>query len=395
MEDFHRTKRTIYIILAVIILAILGFWAYQPLLPEVPARREPASQDRATGRIPEGAGGSQNTPTLPLEPGVGTTTRFAEESPALLKLTNFPVVSPSLNPAEDRILFYQKNGGDLNSIDFRGEDSRQISNLTVIGILEAEWSPSRDRAVVRYLDQDTIKSFLHIGTSSIAVLPSGIRSAAFSPNGKELAYLISQEDKYSLIVTDAAGRNPRTIASTLLQDANLSWPSADRIILETAPSAYAEGYAFTVSRSTGSQSKILGPLFGLTANWSKYSLSAFLSHAATRAGDLSVSLYGINSVVLKNIPPTLADKCVWTDGNELYCAVPRTIPTRILWPDDYLRGELNTSDRVVLIDAGGGGVREILNQGNFDISNLILTKNKERLFFVDRRDGALWTYKIR
>ena len=47
---------------------------------------------------------------------------------------------------------------------------------------------------------------MHIGTSSIAVLPQDIKSFSWSPDGKSLAYLTPKDGALNLVIADSAGR---------------------------------------------------------------------------------------------------------------------------------------------------------------------------------------------
>ncbi|TSD05025.1 MAG: hypothetical protein Greene071436_8, partial [Parcubacteria group bacterium Greene0714_36] len=54
----------------------------------------------------------------------------------------------------------------------------------------------------------------------------------------------------------------------------------------------------------------------------------------------------------------------------------------------------NPSDRIVAIDRMTRAISPVFDEGNFDMANLLATKDKKRLFFVNRRDGTLWTLKL-
>ncbi|MFY9463359.1 MAG: hypothetical protein WAP52_04215, partial [Candidatus Sungiibacteriota bacterium] len=64
-------------------------------------------------------------------------------------------------------------------------------------------------------------------------------------------------------------------------------------------------------------------------------------------------------------------------------------------PDRYLSGEFNTSDRIVAVDLIKNNVEELFNENDFDMTDLIAAAEKNYLFFVNRRDGTLWSLKLR
>lgn len=385
-----RTKRVIWILLGIILLGVLGYVAYRRLLP-TPAATEESGQV-ITGRpLPSPAtpqtlepGGSAGPAPLPDLPSI------SEER--LVRLTDFPVVAPALNKDETRVLFYKKSGGDLFASDFSGKKLEKQSNLTIIGLIEAVWQKGGGRAVVRYTDGDTIKSFLQIGTSTIAMLPQGITSAVWSPDGALLAYTRPGEDRLELAITDVSGKNPRAVFQTPLMDASIAWITADIVIFSTAPSSAADGYFFAWSGRDSSFTKIFGPERGLTGLWSPDGTTALISSGR----DLALTLYDRakrESAALSLA--TLAEKCVWADTATIFCAIPQDVPPGTVLPDAYLRGEFNPSDRIVMIDARTRAVSPVFDEGEFDMASILATKDKKRLFFVNRRDGTLWTLSIR
>lgn len=392
MNDLTTQKRIIYIILGIIILGLLGFFLYRFFAPGAGAPGTP--QAGVTGLVqpttPIGAGERR-----PEELQPGETIEVGPEQ-RLIKLTDFSVISPSLNKNEDKILFYKKDGGDLYSSDFKGAKLEKISNLTILGLVEAVWSPARDRAAVFYLDQETLKAFLHIGTSSIAILPQDIKSFSWSPDGRSLVYLLPKDDKLSLIIGDSSGKNTRTAYSTSLLDAKISWVSSDKIMFSTAPSGLAPSFIFSFSRASGDFVKLFGPFLGLTSFWSPDGSRALISTTGSGGKNLKITVG--DSAGKTQFDPgvkTIADKCIWSGSKEAYCAVPKNIFPETVWPDDYLQGAVNTQDSIVHLNLDKKETREIFNQENFDISNLIVSKNKDYLFFVNRLDGMLWTLKMK
>lgn len=333
------------------------------------------------------------TPT-PTQSGTPSTLPIEQK---LLQLTDFPIVSPSLMATGDRIMFYKKDGGDLFASDFDGRKREKISNLTIVGLLEALWSPRKDRAAITYLDDETLKTFLHIGTSSVIALTQNIQSSAWSPDGKSFAYVTPRGDRLDLVIADAAGKNQKTVFSTPVTDASIRWATSDKILFTTAPSGLAEGYSFVFFRAQGVFNRLLGPLFGLQILPSPDGARLLSSLTDLSGKNPVVSIRdAAGKLIFTTDIHTIADKCIWAGAKKLYCAVPKTIPRETLWPDDYLRGEINTSDRISALDLETKSQEELFGEeDNFDISNLIITKDEKTLFFVNRIDGTLWRLKLK
>lgn len=320
-----------------------------------------------------------------------------QAKPVLVQLTDFPVIGPSLNKEETKILFYKKDGGDLMSSALDAPVHEQIANLTVIGLVDAFWSPKRDRAALFYADGDSLKSFLHIGESTVVPLPLNLVSLSWSPSGSEFAYLRKDDDALhsSLATASAAGANHRTVAALPLRDAHISWITSNTISLQSRPSGLAPGSLYHFSRSTGFLRRLIGPFNGLQALWSDDGARALITYTDAKGrnprlaiadddGDLSQESNAI----------TTPGKCAWAGAKELWCAVSDSLPEQSVFPDEYLQGGLSGGDRLVRFDFTKKESSYTLSQSSFDMSHLIITKAKDYLFFINRKDGTLWSLRL-
>jgi hypothetical protein len=394
--NLSRTKIIIASVAVLIIFGGAALWLYGRIGPATPI--PPQEQPGVSGGTAPGGGASLPPQAVPQNPAPESFPVAANPAQRLTRLTDFAVVAPSLNKSGDRILFYKKDGGDLYAADFDGKNQTKLSNITIVGILDAVWSPARDRAAVSYLDGDTIKSFLHIGTSSVAVLPAGITSAAWSPDGKSLAYTRHNGGDLELTISDAGAKNGKVVFRTPLPDARITWVSADRIVFATPPSGLAEGYLFAYSRASGSFERIFGPVYGLMARWSPYDTRMMASYTPRGGGRVFTRVVNPLDPAPKDsreLPATtLADKCVFAAKEELWCTIPRTLDGALPLPDRYLAGEFASSDRIVRIDLIKNNTEEIFDENDFDIGDLVADAAKNYLFFVNRRDGTLWSLRL-
>lgn len=348
------------------------------------------------GKIETGGVGGDIPPGGELPVPAPSATSNATHAEKVIHLTDFPVVGPAINKDESRIAFYKKDGGDGITSSFDGKAQEQFSHTTILGLIEAVWAPTKDRAVIRYLDGDTIKSFLHIGTSTIVTLPAGIHSAAWSPDGKSFAYVIPQGEALDLFTADANGKNAKKIFSSILRDASIQWVTNDLIAFTTAPSGFADGFLFVYSQSTGTLTQIAGPGRGFSARFSPDGARVLIGFTDTAGKNPQLRILTNQGVGLFELPfRTLPEKCTWTAVEEFYCGVPSFIPFENTLPDDYLRGELNTNDRIIRADLKKKETEEIVGVTGHDVSDLLVTKKKEYLFYANRVDGTLWSVRLK
>ncbi len=390
--NLQQTKRIIYILLGILVLALIAFLLWRYLIAPAGERIE-APGERVTGRVPEAVVRPEGKTPETLKP--GETLEVAPEQ-ILTRLTDFPVIAPSLNQQEDRILFYKKEGGDLFSSGFGGENQEKLSRITVVGMINAFWSPARDRAAVFYLDGDSLRGFLHIGTSSVATLPQDIESFSWSPDGKSLAYLRTSTAGLELVVSDANAKNQRVIFETPIRDAKIRWVAEDAIYFLTAPSGFADGYTFRYRPSSGSFNKLVGPIFSLWGVWSPDGSRLLTSETIRGKNTLRLAARDANGEeIFSPAVGTFAQKCVFVETKEAWCGVPKILPPKGVLTDEYLRGEISTSDKIVAINFEEREVRNLFDSGDFDVSDLVTTKDKSYLFWVNRKDGTLWSLKLK
>ena len=402
MDPLARKKRIIYITLTLVIaLSAAGFYLWRSISPATPPAKEEAQGiiDRIVGKI-FGAPKPPPPPTLPPEtvppPPPPTTEELKiNEEKQLLQLTDFAVIAPSLDAKQARILFYKKDGGDMMASAFHSVIPEKLSHVTIVGLLKGIWAPAKDRAFLHYLDGEEVKSFLHIGTSTVVLFPFNVQSFSWSPSGTQIAYTLRNGTELDLIIADASGKNARTIFRTPLASTHLQWVSSDEILFTTTPSSRAEGHAFFYHPSSGAFTKILGPFYGLMVHFSPNGQGALFSHVERGGKNLTLSHYDARTGRSTDLGvATLPEKCAWAGIDTVYCAVPRT-STAEQWPDQYLRGENASSDKIVRITLKNNGIETVFDEGLYDMQDLFLTSNEQILGFVDRHDGTLWRLKLK
>lgn len=397
MDPLARKKRIIYITLMLMVaLSAAGFYLWRSITP--PAKEEPQGIfERIFGKI-FGAPEPPPPPTTPppgaIPPPPAEKIEINEQK-KLLQLTSFAIISPSLDAKETRILFYKKEGGDMMASAFHSIVPEKLSHITIVGLLESIWAPTKGRALLRYLDGEEVKSFLHVGTSTVVLFPFNVQSFSWSPSGTQIAYTLRNGNGLDLVIADASGNNARTIFRTPLVSTHIQWVTADEIIFTTTPSSMAEGHAYIYRLSSGAFTKILGPLYGLMIRFSPNGTYALFSHVKRGGKNLTLSHYNTaNGQSIDLGIATLPEKCAWAGTDTLYCAVPHTVADA-QWPDQYLRGENTSSDKIVRIALKDNSTETVFDERIYDMQDLFITGDENILGFIDRHDGTLWRIKLK
>jgi len=294
------------------------------------------------------------------------------------------------------IRYIERATGHVWEIDPRGENKTRISNTTIPGIFEVIWSPTGERAVLKYFSEGklSILSALFKGSSTQGTfLSSDVTDVVFSPNGDRIGYVITQEGETKIISATPENKLPRVRFRSPFSSWKISWPEEENMYLLTRPSAFIEGFFYRLNFSSGALLKITGPASGLEAKTngafvivsqfdpSRKAIRSVVEDLKTRETKL------LSSSILAILP----EKCTWSRKarNIIFCAASSFSP-RVSYPDDWYKGKVTFSNKLLKIDIKTLSVTNYeLPQGS-DVAEPFLTKDESALFFINKRDGSLW-----
>jgi hypothetical protein len=170
------------------------------------------------------------------------------------------------------------------------------------------------------------------------------------------------------------------------------------VLLQTKSSQTVPGFLYSVSLPSGEPQKIIGNINGLTALPSP-NLQKILYSESTRGG-IILRIYDRKEKKTLNLEiMALPEKCVWNiDSTIVYCAVPEYLPTAE-YPDAWYQGVVSFDDSVWKIDTKTGKITSVFSPEDFsapkmDMANLMLSPNKDFLFFINKVDSTLWGYEL-
>lgn len=223
----------------------------------------------------------------------------------------------------------------------------------------------------------------------------GAKSTAFSPDAKKIVYYISDSKNNSLFISDADGRNQKTLIKNLqLRDIILSWPKTNQIIMTSRPSGLVRGGLWWFDTNNSKLVKVIGDLPGLEAVFSPKGDEFIYSYVSQNGQNPILAVYrnGVSKKIT-NVS-TLVDKCAWSDDSiNIYCAVPKSWPDSAVLPDDYYKNVISTIDDIWKINTETGA-KNIVFENMEDISNLALNDNEDSLIFILKSSGFLYQLKL-
>ena len=165
--------------------------------------------------------------------------------------------------------------------------------------------------------------------------PQGLEDVAFAPKNGTYFYYTSNSIYAQGFTKDIKTGVSKNIWQSPLTEWNVSWPTEDNIAIASRSASNVPGFLYFLSPKTGSVTKVLGNVLGLSSKISPDGKSLILSK--TVDGIIKTSLYTIatgNEIPLA--VDTLAEKCVFDPlvYTIIYCATPEVSPTE-KYQDDW------------------------------------------------------------
>ena len=166
--------------------------------------------------------------------------------------------------------------------------------------------------------------------------------------------------------------------------------------ITTKPSFDIEGYTYKID-SNGNLEKMMGPLRGLTTNYSPDASKIIFSKVLNE--NIVSGLYNEDENRQYSLGfNTLPEKCGWSyDSKIIYCGVPSSMSGNL--PDNWYMGITSFSDSIVSYNTETLG-NEILvfngvdNTEFMDIINVQVSPSGDFILFQNKKDLSLWSYEI-
>ncbi len=304
-------------------------------------------------------------------------------------------------PADVEVRFIERQSGNIYTFRVHDRVLSRISNRTLPGIQEAVWSTDGARAFVRYLARSTD------GTERVDTyaLPADGGEGYFLEANLEQVAVQGTSTVFSLLpntsgsiasLSNQDGTNVRTLFNSAISRLRAGFSGTD-IVATTKASSGLDGYSFLVSRETGSFTRILGPLRGLSALPNTQGTSVLYSYVDQNRTYLQV--LDLTSRVATPLPlSTLAEKCAWAPGGRaVFCGVPTAVAGNM--PDDWYQGAATFTDRIWRIDLDTRLATLVVDpvqvaEVGIDAVALTVDSETDTLVFTNKKDGTLWVYDL-
>lgn len=411
------SKKTAIILILGIVFLLIGLFLYFYLTPE-----KTNLPNRNNSEIEFGDTSKENTPGE--ESGVTEEERGTEteeiDGPTntLRQIFSEPTAGANIFTRNKEVFvrFVERSNGNIYETKRDSAQTIRLTNKTIPKIQETIWDKNPDSLVLRYLNddrEDQIESFsgkIKVSTSTTneflgditgLFLPPNIKTISGSSLGGKIVYLQNKlnSDNSYIFTSNFDGSNKTQVAEIPLSEISLSWPKSNTIAVLTKPSFRYPGFLYFINPNEGILRKVIGGPLGLNtlvnaqANGILYSRTNNKSEPMLNYFDLNNN----NNINLEI--KTLSDKCIWgkKDPSSVFCAVPKTIPTKEL-PDAWYQGKISFNDNFWKIELETGKSSLIYDTSiggeNLDATDLQISDSDDFLVFTNKKDLTLWGLKI-
>jgi len=299
------------------------------------------------------------------------------------------------------VQYYNENDNYFYRINSNGELER-MSDQQFYNVDDVTWSSVGDKAVIEY--PDGRKIMYNFETEKQVTLQSHWHDFSFSPSGDSLVSKsigLEPENRF-LITSNDDGSNARAIEA-IGENANLvydTWSPNNQVI-----ALYTEGVDFDRQKvffigqngenfqSTTIQGRGFDPVWSTDGDTLLYSVYNSNDNFNPRLWVVGGSPDNIGQGRTNLEIQTWASKCSFANNNEIYCAVPKSLPEGAgLFPE--LADE--SEDILYRIDLTNG-TKEIIAipETAYNISNIVVPTDESAIYFTDKTDNSLFKINLK
>ncbi len=337
-------------------------------------------------------------------------TESNKDLPSFFRLSEVPISGAVgfLKNNSTYIRYTDRATGHIYDINPRTLEKIKITNITQPKIYDALFKADGSGVIYRSLKDDgdeIINTSIDLvppkGTSTETlysevptVLRGDIRNIAVSNSGR--VAFVSRGDG-GVFVSQFNGTSPQKLFASSFTNWLIYW-TANSIIITAKPSAYADGYSYKLNASTGSLTRIAGPLYGFNLLINQPENKAILSYLEE---DRIRTIYkDLKTDLQSELPSTFAEKCVWShkQTSVVYCASP-VGGVLVGEPDLWYQGKSHYLDQIWVINPETT-LDEILIDPkkdfnvDIDVIDPFLTPDEDYLIFTNKNDLSLWALKL-
>jgi hypothetical protein len=400
MNFFSKYKRIFMIAGFLLIVALFAFllfrFFFRPAAPEQLPPSGPAAT--STGQLPSAGAGAGVTPggelgtsTLPAGEAIKKADAKAlgglTEAP---KVNDAPVLNSTLSKNGSGVQYYNQADGKFYYIDAAGQ-AVSLSDKVFYNVSNVVWASGKNKAIIEYPDQ--AKILYNFDTKKQITLPSHWNDFNFSADGSQIVLksMASDPDNNWLAVAndDGSGATPIEQIGANADTVISSWsPNNQTIAMYTKGIDLNRQEVFFVGlngenfKSTIVEGRGFDPVWSTAGDRLAYSVYSTDDDLKPRLWAVNAQGDSIGSGRQSLDIATWGSKCAFADDTTMYCGVPESLEKGAgLFPEMAAQ----TRDNLYQINIETGEKKLVaVPDGDFNMSDLVVTANGANLFFTDK-----------
>jgi hypothetical protein len=225
-------------------------------------------------------------------------------------------------------------------------------------------------------------------------LPDNIKNIAISSDQKELLRLTQEGEQSTILSSNSIDKNKKELLRHPLKEWLLSWVNKDGIFMQTKASGVTNGFLYKLNTKDKRLVRVLGDINGLTTSVSPSGNFVFYSQS-TLNGFVSKILNTKTGETFDTGLSVLPEKCAWLKNEDLICAGESFLP-QATYPDAWYAGIVSFSDKIIRVYTQNNTFDVIYSgdEETFDMTNLQVNEQTNKLFFIDKNTGFLWEFSL-
>ncbi len=301
---------------------------------------------------------------------------------------DFWVSDISTSTEDTSSVFYIDVNGNIHKVSSNNEGDEIIASSPG-EFLPVSVISNKDGSISAILFEDGSWKLFYVKDYSWENFDSSVSSVAFSPDGANVSYIESKEDKLDIYTYDLSENSGgiTLVLSISGYDMNVSWSDENVLMIYSKPSAYVVGDLWIVNIKKGVVGKVISGK-GLMVNFGEYGYGVV---SYIDSNDLtSYIMSNEGDVLSENSFSTIPSKCNFYE-KDIICAYSNFSGGVI--PDEYLIGVVNSNDTIYDINIEDKQSSKYFDGSNFDIDVKSIYKlNDGSIVFGNKYDRGL--YKI-
>jgi hypothetical protein len=284
-------------------------------------------------------------------------------------------------------------------IDTRiGSTEKLVSGTTNPRTFRAVFAPESRAVALTNEVNGVTKTVLGIFGSStngltFTEIDAKVTEPGFSHDGKDFYFFVEGMDGGRGYAYSFAEKGARELFAIPLRDVRILWGNSTYVF--TTPSGHSLGYLYKVGKGNQLEYVTKGGR-GLMAT--NHASGTVVSVSTARGMTTRDSETGVTVPLLSLFTEKCAPYKQWTPM--LVCGSPVSLIEERVYPDDWYKGLIGFSDRILRIDSQSASVMNLSNLEEesgrpLDVASIGTDATGDLIYFINKYDNTVWLLDLR